>query len=70
MTRAQAGYPAILRAHDAVHRWLAENDMVLASPPREIYHENWHRAEPDEYAVEVAVPLRPRLRHGRVESQE
>ncbi|MFC0003369.1 MerR family transcriptional regulator [Micromonospora siamensis] len=60
VTRGRAGYPAILRAHDVVRGWLTDNGMELASPPREVYFENWHRAEPDEYAAEVALPIRPR----------
>ncbi|MFI6229643.1 MerR family transcriptional regulator [Micromonospora echinospora] len=56
LTRAQATYPAILLAYDAIGAWLREHGHRASGSVREIYYPNWATAAPDEHCVDVAVP--------------
>ncbi|WP_308315950.1 MerR family transcriptional regulator [Streptomyces sp. CC228A] len=57
LTRAQAGYPQILSAYDAVYRWIAANGQRESGPAREVYFGHWAQAAPDEQVCDLAVPL-------------
>ncbi|OII63748.1 MerR family transcriptional regulator [Streptomyces sp. CC77] len=57
LTRAQAGYPQILSAYDAVYQWLAAHGRRESGPAREVYFGHWAQAAPDEQICDVAVPL-------------
>ncbi|MCW3820334.1 MerR family transcriptional regulator [Micromonospora sp. DR5-3] len=59
LTKAQATYPTILRAYDAIGHWLREHDQVLSASAREVYQPNWADAADDEYCVDVAFPYEP-----------
>lgn len=57
--KAQVGYPQILSAFDAVVRWLAEHDLTVAGPPREVYFTDFHTARSTDEVCDVAVPCTP-----------
>ncbi|MFG3420206.1 MerR family transcriptional regulator [Micromonospora sp. NPDC049460] len=59
LTKAEAVYPAILRAYDALDTWLRDHDQRLSASAREIYYQNWDTATDTEPCVDVAFPCEP-----------
>ncbi|MFF3868132.1 MerR family transcriptional regulator [Micromonospora sp. NPDC001898] len=59
LTKAQATYPAILRAYDAIGTWLRDHDRVLSASAREVYLPNWATSADDEHCVDVGFPCEP-----------
>jgi DNA-binding transcriptional MerR regulator len=57
LIKAQAEYPQILAAYDAVFGWVAEQGRQWAGPPREVYLGFFPTAAPDEEICDVALPL-------------
>ncbi|GIE89025.1 MerR family transcriptional regulator [Actinoplanes regularis] len=57
LTRAQAEYPQILTAYDAVFRRAAERGDRWTGPPREVYLGYFPDAAPDEEICDVALPI-------------
>jgi effector-binding domain-containing protein len=55
LTGAQAHYPEILRAHEAVTAWAREGGKVLIGAAREVYFSEERR--PDEPFCDVAYPI-------------
>jgi hypothetical protein len=57
LTRAQAEYPQILTAYDAVFHRAGERGERPAGPPREVYLGFFPDAAPDEEICDVALPV-------------
>ncbi|GAB1644453.1 MerR family transcriptional regulator [Krasilnikovia sp. MM14-A1259] len=57
LTRAQAEFPQILTAYDAVFDRVAENGDEWIGPPREVYLGYFPDAAPDEEICDVALPV-------------
>jgi len=57
LTRAQAEYPQILTAYDAVFHRAAERGDQWAGPPREVYLGYFPDAAPHEEICDVALPI-------------
>lgn len=55
--KAQVGYPQILSAFDAVTQWLAEHDLEVSGPPREVYFADFHGARSTDEVCDVGVPF-------------
>ncbi|MDX2006388.1 MAG: MerR family transcriptional regulator [Meiothermus sp.] len=58
LTKAQADYPDILHAYDALSGWLEARSLVGLAP-REVYFAPWDATPPDQPAFDVAFPFRP-----------
>lgn len=58
ITRAQAEYPQIISAYDALYRWARTHHRTPSAAPREIYFTPWPPAStPTAPAVDIALPL-------------
>ena len=57
LTRAQAEYPQILTAYDAIFHRAAERGDQWTGPPREVYLGYFPDAAPDEEICDVALPI-------------
>ncbi len=53
-------YEELSRSYDVLSRWIAEQDLETAGPPREIYWTNPEQTpDPADYVTEVAWPVVP-----------
>jgi effector-binding domain-containing protein len=57
LTQAQASYPQILSAYDAVFAWMTNEGRTWSGPPREVYLGSFPDAAPDEEICDVALPF-------------
>ncbi|WP_354640866.1 MerR family transcriptional regulator [Kitasatospora camelliae] len=57
ITKAQAEYPQILAAYDAVFEWAGKNGLTPAAAPREVYFTDWAAAGPEDEACDIALPV-------------
>lgn len=56
ITKAQVEFPGILKAYDAVERWLKDQETGMSDSPREIYFTAWDQTGPDDPACDIAFP--------------
>jgi hypothetical protein len=57
LTQAEANYPQVLSAYDAVFAWMSAKDKEWAGSPREVYLGFFPDAQPDEEICDVALPF-------------
>ncbi len=57
ITKAQAAYPQILSAYDAVYAWANTEGRTASTAPREVYFADWSGITPGDPACDIAVPL-------------
>lgn len=52
-------YEGLHQAYQSILRWIEEQDLIIAGPDREIYHENMGTTEnPEEFVTELLIPVR------------
>ncbi|MCX4385776.1 hypothetical protein OG777_02375 [Micromonospora peucetia] len=59
LRKAQAAYPSILQAYDAVGAWLDDRGRTLSASAREVYYPHWATADDEDECVDVAFPFDP-----------
>jgi DNA-binding transcriptional MerR regulator len=58
ITKAQVAHPQILAAFEAVEAWIADRDLTVDGPCREVYFADWDAAGPEDPVCDVAFPVR------------
>lgn len=61
ITKAQVEFPGILKAYDAVDKWLGSQGKGMSAAPREVYFVPWDAIGPDEPACDIAFPYQGSL---------
>lgn len=57
ITVAQAEFPQILSAYEAVERWVQQNGKEMLGPPREVYFGDFAHLAPNDEGCDIAFPI-------------
>jgi len=57
ITVAQAEFPQILSAYEAVERWVQQNGKEVLGPPREVYFGDFAHVAPNDEGCDIAFPI-------------